>query len=168
MDQAAVAAVNSAVERVRKQIEEVERRAEAQDTISSEAARKQAAWARTQIALDEEHADLFVHANDALEEDTARKELQHTYAVEQNETDKRQAEANREELDELNASIDELRRQLDAIPERERAAGDDVSVAKLRLERLAQGMSYCLLFLRVPTVKPFGSGISTDFHFIQS
>jgi outer membrane murein-binding lipoprotein Lpp len=139
MDQAAVAAVNSAVERVRRQIEELERRTETQDTLASEMARKQAAWARTQIALDEEHADLFVHANDALEEDVARKHLQQSQLVERNEADRLQAESDRAELAEMLASVDELKKQLDAIPDKERAASDDIATARARLDRLATG-----------------------------
>ena len=140
MDQAAVTKLNASVERVLKQVQEVERRSEAQANVAAEKEREQAEWARTQIALDEQQADLAVHANDELEEGVARLQLQRAQAVERNDAARLQAEGDRTELEELHASVDELRQQLDAIPERERSAETKVGVAKMRLDKLAQGL----------------------------
>jgi hypothetical protein len=141
MDQSAVASVNGAIERVRRQIGDVERRASAQDACAADAARKQAAWAGEQLALDEEHADRFVHATDALEETVARKDLQRKQLDEARAADARRAEADAAELDDIAASVAELRRTLDGLPAAERAAGDAASAARMRLERCEEDVA---------------------------
>jgi hypothetical protein len=122
MDASVEAHMNDALERVREQIATLERRVEAQDSAGADVAHRQVAWAHEQLAVDDRHADMFVRAQDALQEDVARHELAAGRLRLQNAADAETTEHDDAELGEIRDSIAEMRRELAAVPA-QRVAG---------------------------------------------
>lgn len=145
MDDMAVANVNSTLERLNAQIAAVSRQMEAQDALAENHALRQKKWAETQIGIDEKHADMYVRANDALEESNARRELARDRLLAKGEENAKQNEHDQTELQSIDVEVEELRRTLAEIPVVEGAEGNKVAAAKSQLERHIASMFLCLV-----------------------
>lgn len=161
MDEAALSELNSRVERVSTLAEDAGQRSEAYAAAVAEKRRAQAEWARAQVALDEQHAGLAQDASDELVLEVARLQLQAADAARRNAAARAAAEADREELADVHASVDELRRGLAALPKSERAAGVDVGAAKTQLDRLLQGVLFRARSRSLLLRAPFQSSLVT-------
>jgi hypothetical protein len=134
MDEAAVKQVNTALDKVRQQIENLERRAVVQNKVGEETARLQAEWAQTQIDLDTEHAKLFANATEILNKSSAENQTKLKKLAAADEENNRQREADSAEIAEIRDAIAELRKTLAVIPEEKNEAERSVLTAKSKLE----------------------------------
>jgi hypothetical protein len=124
MDASVEALMNDALVRVRDQIVSLERRLEAQDSAGADVSRRQVAWAHEQLALDDQHAEMYLRAQDALQDDVARHELAGERLRMQNKADAEMTQQDDAELAEIRNEVSELRKTLAVIPA-ERAAEEE-------------------------------------------
>jgi predicted nucleic acid-binding Zn-ribbon protein len=143
MDEAAVSQVNNALDKVRQRIENLEKRAVAQNKFGEETARRQAEWARTQIDLDTEHAKIFSNATEVLSESTADNQIKLKKLAAADEENAWQREADCAEIAEIRDATAELRKTLAAIPEEKSEAEHSVLSAKSKLEHRLNSALQC-------------------------
>lgn len=148
MDASTAKQVNDALDRVQQDVRVLERRAESQLSVLTDAVSRQKAWSNRQIKLDDDHADHYVRAVNALQELAAKQTLTLQRLLTQNENDADQRTRDDQDLEDTRAQVHELQKTLRELPAQINARDDDVRAARQRLEQRHAGKVWCYIALR--------------------
>lgn len=132
------------INRVRAEALDIERRVADQDALYAAAAAAHEAWARDQIAVDERYSDAFLHEEDALVEMNAMKTARYEDAVERTDRERRAVEGYEAKYREMEAQVQALREQLNALPAEEGEALRELQEGRERLDSIVM----CTLVFR--------------------